>query len=394
MELNRGQEICAERFLRWWKKKDFSTKPTFEITGAAGTGKTTLVRYLIESIGLSFKEVIFMAYVGKATLALAKQGLPAQTIHSAICDIQYKPIKDSKGKVLKDPEGKVLRRPVFSKKIMLDPKIKLLVVDEGRMVPEELAEWILSFEIPVIVLGDLNQLDPVMGSPYFLNEPDTELTEIMRQAKDSPIPYLADKVIKGMPIMFGSHGDGKINIISLDHEEEVDLLDSDVIICRKNKTRVAIIDHIRMFIKKYDTIDPVVGDKIICRRNNWDIFNRDHVPLVNGMIGYITNIDFEHMTEYKMPFDFQPEDFDSFIGINMDRKNFNQIGKEDYLTLRSNYDIFEYGYAITCHLAQGSQYDSVIIKMENGERHWHNKKARKWLYTAVTRAIDRLTIIM
>jgi exodeoxyribonuclease-5 len=391
MILNHGQEVCAKRFLRWWKRKNFIDEPTFEITGAAGTGKTTLVRYLIEEIGLTFKEVIFMAYVGKATLALAKQGLPAQTIHSAICDISYVTVKDSKGKPLRDPDGKKITRVVFSKKEFLPEHIRLLVVDEGRMVPEDLAEWILSYHIPVIVLGDLNQLDPVMGDPYFLNKPDARLTEIMRQAKDSPIPYLAKKVIDGRPLMVGTDGDGKINIVSEANESEVDLLGSDVIICRRNKTRISINDYIRLFLKKFDTKEPMVGDKIICRKNNWDRFNHDNVPLVNGMIGYITDIDYEHMTKYKMPFDFQPEDFDSFLGVLMDRKLFNLIGTDTSM-MKTNYDIFEYGYAITCHLAQGSQYNSVIVKLENSG--WQSKNSRKWLYTAVTRAIDRLTIIL
>jgi hypothetical protein len=391
MELTRGQEECASRFMRWWKRKSFKSHPTFEISGAAGTGKTTLVKILIDRIGLTYDEVVFMTYVGKATLALARSGLPARTIHHTICDIRQEPLLGSDGLPILDPEGKPVLRYKFLKKKKLDPRLKLLVVDEGRMVPEELAKWILSYHIPVIVLGDLNQLDPVFGNPVFLNNPDATLDEIMRQAKDSPIPYLADRVIRGKPIHEGIDGSGKIKIIYGKRDVAVDYLDADIVICGKNKTREAMNDYIRMYYKGYMTSEPMIGDKLICRKNNWNRFNHDNVPLVNGMIGTIKNIDLEHMTKAKIPIDFQPEDFeDCFYNVDMDRFLFNNY-KRDENSTRTNYDVFEYGYVITCHLAQGSQYNNVIVKFEYMGRDQHTRD--RWLYTAVTRAIDKLTII-
>ena len=66
MKLNTGQENAVHKLIQWWRHK---TKKVFEISGAAGTGKTTIVKELIEQIGLSSDQVLFMAYIGKATLA-------------------------------------------------------------------------------------------------------------------------------------------------------------------------------------------------------------------------------------------------------------------------------------------------------------------------------------
>lgn len=390
MELNRGQEICAKRFLRWWKNP--RGKRTFEISGAAGTGKTFLVRQLIEKIGLDLKDVMFMAYVGKATLALSKNGLPAKTIHSSICDIRYESMIDEDGNKIRKEDGTIAVKPVFYRKRYLPDNVKLLVVDEGRMVPEMLAEWIVSYNIPVVVLGDLNQLDPVFGAPYFLNDPDAILTEIMRQAKESPIPHLAKSILKGAYIKPGTFGDGQITILADDFD--ANFLKPDIVICGKNRTRKILNDYIRRNLLGMNTNQPLVGDKLICRKNDWNKVNYEGVPLVNGMIGRIRDINYERLTKNVMRIDFAPEDFeDPFFDVEMDRKTF-KIAEDDetYTKPYSLYDIFEYGYVITCHLAQGSQYDSVMVKYEylgGGSR-----KQQQWLYTAVTRAIKNLTLIL
>lgn len=385
MELNRGQEVCAKRFLRWWRTRP---KPTFEISGAAGTGKTFLVRHLIEQIGLSLDQVMFMAYVGKATLALSKNGLPAKTIHSSICDIKFVPMEDEEGNKVYKEDGAVAIKPVFMRKPDLSGQVELIVVDEGRMVPEMLAEWIVSYGIPVVVLGDLNQLDPVFGSPYFLNEPDAILSEIMRQAKESPIPHLANQILRGAYLRPGVVGDNEIIIQNDDFD--LNYLDADLVICGKNHTRRKLNNYIRRCLLGIETDEPIVGDKIICRKNNWSKTNYEGIPLVNGMIGRIRDINYEKLTKNVMRIDFISEDFpDPFFDVEVDRKAF-KIGDELVKSF-SLYDVFEFGYAITCHLAQGSQYDKVIIRYENMGG---GRRQQQWLYTAVTRAIKNLILIL
>ena len=386
MELNKGQETALQNLLHWWKYK---TKQVFEISGAAGTGKTTIVKELIEALCLSADQVLFMAYIGKATLALARTGLNAKTIHSSICNIEMVPKEDENGEPIVTDKSRYIWVPKFTRKQHLDGDIRLIVVDEAAMVPEELAKWILEFNIPVIALGDLNQLPPVIGNSFFLKNPDVILTEIMRQSDESPIPWLAKDILEGKRLTRGNIGNS-IAIMS-QHDFDKQLFTySDIIICGTNKTRDGLNNFYRKVLLKYTTDDPVVGDKMICRQNNWNASIGDNIYLINGMVGYITDIDLESSSAKRLTIDFRPEFMnESFIDLPMDR---------DYLKLPAAYrkshmsrlNKFEYGYAITCHLAQGSQYNKVIVINEPfGDYRFR----RQWLYTAVTRAIDQLIIL-
>lgn len=394
MKLNAGQELCARKFHRWWHMRD---KPTFEISGAAGTGKTTLVKYILENEGIDIKEVLFVAYVGKATLPLEKNGLNAKTIHSAICDMEIVYDRDENGKIITGENDKPILRPVFKRKPSLPSWVKAVVVDEGSMVPDWMCDWLISYGIPLIILGDLNQLEPVFGTSLFLKNPDAILTEIMRQAKGSPIIELADKVLHGKMILPGKYGDNdEVNIITEQNEFTIDYKSADIMICAKNKTRKILNEFYRNVIYGRFGKYPIVGDRLICRKNNWTISNSDGVHLVNGMIGYVKDVHLEKMTSGIMRIDFQPEDFDGcFYDIDMDKKLFNKMDalEEDVMISKSfsNYDIFEYGYCITCHLSQGSQYGNIIIKYEPVGSVKHRQR---WLYTAITRAINKLTLII
>jgi exodeoxyribonuclease-5 len=200
MQLNRSQELAARKFHRWWKLKD---KPTFEISGAAGTGKTYLVRHVLEGEGIDIDKVLFMAYVGKATLAMRMNGINATTIHKAITLSVKEKVMEGDHQLVID--GRPQWQYKFYPREHLNDDIKLIVVDEGSMVPGYMAKWLLDYDIPVIVLGDLNQLPPVGGSSYFLQNPDAILTQIMRQASDSPIPYIAQYAIAGDERMFNNN---------------------------------------------------------------------------------------------------------------------------------------------------------------------------------------------
>ena len=386
MKLNTGQEHAVHKLLQWWRHK---TKKVFEISGAAGTGKTTIVKELIEQIGLSSDQVLFMAYIGKATLALARTGLNAKTIHSSICDITLVPKTDENGEPCLTKTDKMIMVPKFSRKEQLSGDIRLIVVDEAAMVPESLAEWILEYDIPVIALGDLNQLPPVMGNTFFLKNPDVILTEIMRQSSESPIPWLAKSILEGKPLERGTIGNS-IAIVPKSMLNDRLYKAADIVICGKNITRDSINSHFRNNIMNTVSADPIIGDKMICRQNNWSVSIDDTIYLINGLVGYVTDIHLEESTRKKLSIDFKPEFMDeSFTNISMDR---------DYLGLDANarktyftkLNKFEYGYAITCHLAQGSQYNKVIVVNEPfGDALFR----RQWLYTAVTRAIDKLVVV-
>ena len=387
IELNAQQKDTLEKLRDWWYN---GTSQTFEISGAAGTGKTTLIKYLIKELKLYKEEVLFTAYVGKATLAMTRSGVTAKTIHSAITyatdEFKY---DDNGEKIL--IYGRAARKKKFVKRPYLDQRIKLIVVDEGSMVPEKLAEWLLSYRIPIIVLGDLNQLPPVAGTSVFLKKPDAVLTEIMRQASDSPIPYFAQFILKNGPRLKPGYIGDKIKIIRRDLLTDDILQSADVVICGRNKTRDMLNKYIRENIFGRTNEIPVIGDKLICRENDWSRCIDEDYYLINGLIGYVVDIDLETISKDSMVLDFKPDFLDEcFKNVVLDRV-FMKLTPQEKKYYKTDFTKFEYGYAITCHLSQGSQYNKVVVFYEFMHDYEY---ATKWLYTAVTRAIDELIVVI
>ncbi len=391
--LNPEQEETLQKMLDWWYH---TSDQTFQITGAAGTGKTTLIRYLVAKLGLRKDEVLFTAYVVKATLAMTRNGLNAKTIHAAICTFSKKPRTDKDGNQIVI-DGKPQYERTFKKLPALDPEIRLIVVDEAAMVPYQLASWLLSYGVRVIALGDLNQLPPVFGEGYFLRNIDSRLTEIMRQSSESPIPHLAKAITEGkfIPNQELNIMD-KIFVIRADHLTDEMLTKADIVLTQTNRQREYLNQYIREGIYGHTQPYPMIGDKMVCRHNNWDKSILKNIYLVNGMIGYVEDIDLESLTKNSIYFDFRPEftKKDVFRDVTADLYylHLDTKYKKDYISLQ-DFDLFEYGYAITCHLAQGSEYGNILIDMRNSyfrDRLFY----RQWLYTAVTRASDTVTIII
>ena len=389
IKLNEQQKMVLSRLIKWWHHRS----PLFQISGAAGTGKTTLIRFLIKEIGLSMDNVLFVAFVGKATLAMRMNGLNARTIHSAITFTIKEMVKDADGNpvlVNGDPQYRLK----FIRKPELDEDIKLIVVDEGAMVPKKLAEWLMEYHIPIIVLGDLNQLPPVMGKSYFLQEVDCVLTDIMRQEKNSPIPYFANLIANGtLKRLKDVNVQNKVIIKPRSYLLDEEIKEANIMICHTNNHRDELNQYIRkeIFGNKMDY--PMIGDKMICRENNWNKCICDDIYIINGMIGYVEDIDLSSILATSMKIDFRPEflETEMFMNLTIDR-NYLNISREEKKSYFSAYDKFEYGYCITCHLAQGSQYNTVIVDTSDI---WNlnSTYGRQWLYTAVTRAIDKLIVV-
>ena len=94
--LNYMQEKAVKSFAHWYRNPESRSRPWFEISGPAGSGKTFTVKQIIEFLGLDYDDVLFCAYVGKAALALRLSGVNGRTIHSLIYhpEITYKKDED------------------------------------------------------------------------------------------------------------------------------------------------------------------------------------------------------------------------------------------------------------------------------------------------------------
>lgn len=392
IELTNEQIYAIYKLEHWWKSK---TNQLFEISGGAGTGKTTLIRYFIEQLGISYENVLFVAYMGKAASQMARNGLPAKTIHSAIYDCVEVNEKDKDGKPIFDKYGKPKKKLKFELKPKL-PKIKLIVIDEASMVSKQMALDILSFEIPTITLGDLNQLPPVFGDPFFLKNPDVILTQVMRQKEDDPIVYLAQQVLDYKELKPGVYG--RSFIIKKEDLTEYHFKHADMILTGTNRLRYNINNFIRNEIKDIRHLDyPHIGEKVICRKNNWSRCVGDGIYLTNGMSGSVTKVYRESFNKKSMMIDFKP-DFGNgvFKKIEFDYKHMYVIpGQEEESELdkfRFVYDKFEFGYAITVHCSQGSEYGNVLYMHEPIMRSKEDNK--KLMYTAITRASDIIGIVL
>lgn len=392
IEFNDQQIHALYDIENWWSDHN---DQVYELSGAAGTGKTTLIRYFIERIGLDLTDVAFVAYMGKAAMQMARNGLPAQTIHSFIYKYEQRVVRDDDGNIVTLPSGKPKIKFEFIKRDRPAKDVKLIVVDEASMVNKEIGEDILSFGIPVIALGDLNQLPPVFGNPYFLNNPNYILTQIMRQQEGNPIIYLAHRVLDNKPLKIGVYG-RNASVIHRSDLNEFILEKADIVLTGTNRLRHEINTLFRINIKGITKLEmPAVGEKIVCRKNNWDRSIGDSIYLINGMTGYVDYVDRSSFNGKSIKIDFKPDFLKKrFKNLVIDYPRLyaspGSTGEQDSWAFTR--DQFEFAYAITCHLSQGSSWPNVVFM--NEKMMYNAETYKKLQYTAITRASEQLTVVL
>ena len=394
MELNdkqkQGLDIAVDRYTR---KERYTV-----ISGYAGTGKSTLVKFIVAALPNidPDEDVIYTSFTGKATQVLQKKGnRNVSTLHKLLFESIPK------------PDGTFFRKPVEF------IPYKIVIVDECSMVPKDLLQRLIKYNVHIICLGDPGQLPPVNKNEdnHLLDHPHIFLDEIMRQEENSEIINLTMDIRNGKPL---THYQGKeVQILNKDELTTGMLLWADQIICSTNATRVALNNQMRDLLGRCG--NPQDGDKVICLKNNWDIYSVNNNPLVNGTIGYLKD---SFSTYINLPrqitSDGKPKRLDiltaNFISdtdedygiLNMDKQLI--LTGEPGLDWKTSYkmgrnwrfqdkipDQFTYGYAITCHKSQGSEWDNVLV-IEEGFP-FDKEEHKQWLYTAATRAAKKLVII-
>lgn len=413
-ELTQDQQTAKGLIEEWYLNK---ADQAFILSGYAGTGKTFLLKVVVESLGLKMgKEAVFVAPTGKAASVLVQNGTPAGTIHSLIYTRDEDDFDvDENGEIVK---RKTLR---FIRKEKIAKDIKLIVIDESSMVDNLILRDLLSYGVKCLFCGDNAQLPPVNGSNILLQHPDYQLREIVRQEKDNPIIQLAQKARRGEYIPYGSYGDSAVVISKarLTGQVRRDVFcKANQIIVGRNSTRMEINREMR----KYQGISParkipVDGEKLICTHNNWGRFideNREF-NLVNGIIGYCSNVkeqpddlgkldfrtEFLKDTAYDLPFDsgiFTAGKYAHGYGDLAVKLSSGDFVHESNLEVLRRVKAereeqvcrFEYAYAITCHKAQGSEFDFAVVFDESCV---FGADRARWLYTAITRAKKNLLIV-
>ena len=366
------------------------------ISGYAGTGKSTLVRFIIEALGVDEKRVAYAAFTGKAAEVLRKKGNKnACTLHKLLYDHFPK------------PAGGFFRKP--------KPKIDydVVIVDEVSMVPKTLMDLLLRHKCYVICLGDPFQLPPIDKDEDhgLLNQPHIFLDEVMRQAAESEIIRLTMDIREGYDIKYNNKGSEALVLPRKELNTGM-LTWADQILVGTNASRMNINNQMRSMLGFEG--GPQEGDKVICLRNYWEEMSEwEGDPLVNGTIGYIKNgfQTFRNVPSFvrgePRSFEVWHADFevggDIFPGTEIDYKMLTT--GEKCCDWRMAYQLgrlkpklgeivpkeFAYAYAITCHKSQGSEWDKVLVLEENFP--YAEEEHARWLYTACTRASEKLVLV-
>lgn len=353
-----------------WLDDDLTKKPFFYLAGYAGTGKTTMLKYIIDKgKGLNILQAAFM---GKAALRMQQvTDYPASTIHSLIYNVDDGDSDEDLSFIL-NPHSQMRNA-------------HLLLLDECPTVNDTIAEDLLSFNRPILAIGDQGQLPPVSGSSFFNSiTPDATLSTICRQALDSGIITVATNIRNGKILGRYSAKDVCIYPLSREINRQQLVMDADQIITGKNDTRIRINKYVRGQLGYTDKL-PQIGDRLICLKNNRKL------GLFNGLQGTVENIN--ECDEFRINLDIHTE-----LGMRKEVEILPQCFsnplavKDMHWAEKENTEEFDYAYCITVHKSQGSQWDNVLV-IDDGMMVWNRQARAKWLYTAVTRAAKQLTVL-
>ncbi len=385
ISVSADQKIVLRHIIEWYKK-DKESMQSITIGGYAGTGKTTLIALLRKKLHTIQKHlrVGFASYTGKAARVLRTKLYEEKivqkqdtvgTIHSLI----YSPIINEKEEIIG-----------WKTKETIDKD--LIIIDEASMIDSSIWQHLIAYKIPIIVVGDHGQLPPIRGNFNLVQRPHLMLSTIHRQAKQNPIIHLSILARKNGIIPPGKYGNSVIKMLlnESDTQETVNELlsnyDNDtLVLCGFNKTR----RQLNLFIRNtlgFESLFPMEGDRVICLRNN----HKNNI--FNGMLGIIIHIETANKDWYQAEIAMDGEE-KHFKGL-ISKYQFNSEIPLNFTENRSQImkgDLFDFGYALTVHKAQGSQAKRVIL-FEERFHQMNDDDWRRWLYTGVTRAEEELYI--
>ncbi|MEO1067316.1 MAG: AAA family ATPase [Pseudomonadota bacterium] len=368
MKWSSEQDGALRDVARWLSNRDAQV---FRLFGYAGTGKTTLARHLAEGVDGT---VVFGAFTGKAAHVLRQKGCEgAATLHSLI----YRPAGKSKDE---EDDGE---QPLFAiRRDAPASEADLIIIDECSMVDEELGRDLLSFGVPVLVLGDPAQLPPVKGGGFFTDhEPDVMLTEVHRQAADNPIIRMSMDIREGRDLDYGRFDESRV--ISRRDIDSTMILDTDQVLVGMNRTRRLYNNRIRELLGFRDW-RPAAGEKLVCLRND------KSKGLLNGSTWTVSGLRSQRKSMLRLDVESDDDVLAKKVLVTVAPEFFQGTYEDLPYPKRRRSDEFDYGYALTVHKSQGSQWDNVVLFDESGAFREHRQR---WLYTGITRAAETITVV-
>lgn len=399
LKWNDEQSKAIKAVLDWYQNGT-RKQQIFRLFGFGGTGKSSVlneISYVIQNgEGVKAGNILFATFTGKAAAVMRTKGMPASTIHSLI----YKPEVDYL-------TGQITGFTINDESDLHNAS--LLICDEVSMVNEEMGQDLLSFGIPILVVGDRGQLDPIKGEGFFMKkEPDIELTKIERVALDNPLIWLANEVRMGNALKPGSYGESRVHRIEGKIPAEF-IMEADQLICGMNRTRTTLNRRYRKLMGFFDQDSefPVLGDRLMCLKNN------KNTGVLNGTQWHCGTPTIEKIwkpKDWRNPAGKKEET--NVMGLHMrirscdlfdlngdpliinticSTHHFDENVQEPFWKDISGTDEYTFAYAATVHKFQGSQAPHVVIKDESSvfrDQEWKHR------YTSISRASERADIFI
>lgn len=397
--LSDEQRAAFEKIVEWC---DFCIGDHYDILtlgGYAGTGKTTLLCAL--AAHFENKRVAFCSLTGKAVSVL-KQKFISQNVRSGnheiatIHSLLYSPITGKGGAIIG-----------WKKKDTLD--YDLIVVDEGSMVNQEILQDFMEFEVPLLAVGDHGQLPPIQGTFNLMGDPELRLEHIHRQAEGSPILALSQTIRDTGTFPSVYSNTPEVQFLAKAQAGEVlrslyntpgFKLDDLALLCFKNKTRTMLNKLARTIRWGKDAALPIIGDQVICLRNSYD-------GLFNGMRGEFTDIKQTSEVHLMSTVTFPSERVRFDGAVNRHQfcrdKTFKDLGEYGNTSGYRAYSwlqlglLLDYGYCMTSHKAQGSEFPYVVFYDDYDPAHHGDADPvdfyKRLIYTAISRCRKYLVVL-
>lgn len=431
-------------------------RKVFLLCGYAGTGKTSLISALVRTLEQLERKTVLLAPTGRAAKVFSGySGKSAHTIHK--CIYRQKSILDGNTFTLAENRAQntlfiVDEASMISNEgnsiggtgALLDDLVEFVYSGRGCSL------LLLGDTAQLPPVGEL--LSPALTESYlqsmFLNVTRVELTQVMRQVDNSGILYNATKLrqsiaaedtyslpqikLDGFEDIDNLHGDELIEAIESSYDKAG--MDETIILCRSNKRANVYNEGIRRRIL-YREEELSRGDMLMIVKNNYywrEVLGKENKTLLEKL-DFIANGDMAEIvrvngTEEMYGFRFADvtlslidyEDCEMDVKILLDtltsespsltREESEHLFTavwEDYPEIRSKRKRMEevrnnpyynalqvkYGYAVTCHKAQGGEWKRVFIDQGYISEDMINPDYYRWLYTAFTRASEKLHLV-
>lgn len=440
------QKTAVENFIRFFIGRE--EEGLFLLRGFAGTGKTSLIAAIVNALTELEYKVVLLAPTGRAAKVFAGySGHAAYTIHKRI--YRQKSAMDGEGVFNLGFNGVADTLFLVDEASMISNSGEDSNFGTGCLL-DDLMQYVYNGKNNRLVLiGDVAQLPPVgleispaldrgeLEASYLLGVTEVNLTDIMRQAEESGILYNATAIrsmigrsdgdlslkVSGFPDVFRIGGGELLEEIDSCYgkygEEET------IVICRSNKRANRFNEGIRRTIL-YREEDFSSGDRIMIVKNNY-FWGADYDKIdfiANGDIATVRRAGRReelygfHFVRADLKIDGYEEELSAWVildtllsdypaltyeqsrelyrrveadyaDVPLKRKRFEKVRTNEYYNALQ----VKFAYAVTCHKAQGGQWDAVFIDQGwlpddmPGDEYW------RWLYTAVTRARKRLYFI-